>query len=140
MKKGLFIVVFLFFGVFSYSQSSRNSFKYDLTYYEWPDGCLTYRYDTHYQSNFSAYGTRTTHRNDNSSINKSINDFNYYVNLYDAVQYIQGQQYYIGTYVYYVYKKSYFNSGNRYTTRDGVSAGDPGGTYYIYTCSIWQVK
>ena len=137
MKKALFIVVFLFLGVFGYSQ---NSLIFDLTYYEWPDGCLTYKYNTHYQSNFSTYGTTTTHRNENSSVNKSINDFNYYVKQYNAVQYIQGEQYYKGTYVYMFIKKSYFNSGNRYWTSDGVSAGDPGGTYYIYTCRIWYLK
>jgi len=135
----LCIGIFLFHGVFGYSQSGRSQFIFDLTYYEWPDGCLTYKYDMHYQSSISAHGTITTHRNDNSSVINSINNFNYYVKQYNAVQYIKGQQYYKGTYVYYVDKQSYFNPGNQNWTRNGVSGGDPGGTYYIYTCRIWQL-
>jgi len=117
------------------SSSNSSSFKFDLTYYEWPDGCLTYQYDMHYETR----GTIITHRNDNASVNKQINDFNKYVKQYNAVQYINGRQYYKGTYVYSVEKSSYFNPGNQTWTSNGVTSGDPGGTYYVYVCRIWQL-
>lgn len=108
----------------SNNSTSSRGINYNLTYCEWPDGCLTYENRGHYDVNFS-------HRNDNSYVRNLINDFNSYVKQYNAVQYIQGRQYNKGTYVYYIDKSTNYSPG--------VMGVDPGGTYFIYVCSIWQI-
>jgi hypothetical protein len=96
----------------------------NLTYCEWPDGCLTYENRGHYDVNFS-------HRNDNSYVRGLINDFNNYVKQHNAVQYVEGRQYNRGTYVYYIDKATNYSPG--------VTGKDPSGTYFIYVYSLWQL-
>jgi hypothetical protein len=88
---------------------------FHLTYFEWPDGCLTYENRGH--SDF-----RGEHRNDNAYVRGLINEFYSIVNQYNAVQYREGQHN-AGDYVYLI-DKSYGYSSEQYT---------------IYVYSIFQV-
>ena len=107
----------------------NNSFKYDFTYSEWPDGCLTSK------TSYAHYDTNYSHRNDNSYVRKLINDFNNFIIQYNAVQYIQGQHYNKGTYVYFINKST--NYSPAIIGNNGVLK--PAEVYIIYTCAIWQL-
>jgi hypothetical protein len=128
MRKFTFFVFSIGLLILVNTTLSANQTIFQLTYCEWPDGCLTYENNRHYS------GINLSHRNDNTLVNGLINDFNNYVRRYNVVPYQQGQRYYAGTYVYIIDKSSLKYS----PALGGINGGNgkPRENYTIYACRI----
>jgi hypothetical protein len=118
MKK-IILTIFVFSVVGNIALRAQEIFSLD--YSEWPDGCLTYQYNLHYQFNVST--NRREHRNDTAYVRGQINQFNNLVRQYNAVQYRQGQHN-AGDYVYDITTSSGYSDGEACTS---------------YSCSIFRV-
>lgn len=125
MSKNIFFIIVLFFIAGNIALKAQEIFR--ISYSEWPDGCLTYQYNPHYQ--YNELKREREHRNDTAYVKNLINQFNNSIRQYNAVQYRQGQHN-AGDYVYDITTWSGYGGPSK------TEAGEP---YTAYICSIFRI-